>query len=83
MTSLELQSLLLWSAALHYALLVVSFLAWRAAAPALFRVHARWFGLDRARYDALAFLILGLWKLGIWLFFLVPGLVLWLMHRTG
>ena len=79
----QLHAVLLWTGAAHYALLVVAFVAWRIGGDAVYRLHARWFTLDRAQYHALAYLVFALWKLGIWLLFLVPGLVLWWLQRNA
>lgn len=76
MTLDQFQSFLLCAAGLNYAALLLAFAAWVFAGEALYRLHARWFRIDRARYDATAYLVFGLYKLGIWLLFLVPWLAL-------
>jgi hypothetical protein len=75
----QLQSFLLWSALLNYGVLLVVALLWIAWGQALYRLHARWFHLDRAQCDFAVYLMLGLYKLAIWLLFLVPWLALRLM----
>lgn len=71
---------LLWCAAAHYILLVLSFALFATRRDALYRLHTRWLSTPRRYYDAVAFGCLAFYKLVIWLFFLVPGLVL-LMFR--
>ena len=83
MTQPELQSFLLWGAGLNYALLIVFFFAWVWAGDAIYRLHSRWFDLDRRTVDALAYLMMGLFKLAIWMFFFVPWLVLCILHQQG
>ena len=76
----QLQSFLLWCAALNYGVLLLVFAAWVLAGDALHRLHARWFRLDREHCDFAIYLMLGLYKLAIWLLFLVPWIALRLMQ---
>lgn len=76
----QLESFLLWCAAINYGVLLLVFGAWVFAGDALYRLHARWFTLDRARCDFAIYLMLGLYKLAIWMFCLVPWLALKLMQ---
>ena len=76
----QAQSFLLWGAGLNYAVMVVAFLAWTVAGDALYRLHTRWFDLDRRTCDAAVYLMLGLYKLATWMFFVVPWLVLCILH---
>jgi hypothetical protein len=80
MTLPQLQSFLLWNAALNYAILVVTFLAWVLAGDFFHRLHARWFAMDRGQGDRAIYLMLGFYKLGIWMFFLIPWLVLYILR---
>lgn len=73
---------LLWSAAINYGVLVLCFLAHRLAHERVYRMHRRWFELTEARFDAIWYAWLGLYKLMIWFFLLVPALVLWLVRAT-
>jgi len=76
----QLESFLLWCAAINYGVLLLFFGVWTLGGDAIYRLHARWFTLDRARCDFAVYLLLGIYKLGIWLFCLVPWLALQLMH---
>jgi len=76
----QLQSFLLWCAAINYGVVLLVFLAWTTAGDAMYRLHARWFRLERVQVDFALYLMLGLYKLGIWLFFLVPWLALHLLR---
>lgn len=67
---------LLWCALLNYAVLLLAFIAWVGWGDALYRLHARWFRLERAQCDAALYMMLGLYKLAIWLLFLVPWIAL-------
>lgn len=79
----QLESFLLWSALLNYAVLLVAFLTWWLAGDALRRLHARWFRMEPAQVHAAVYLILGLYKLGIWLLFLAPWLALRIVFSGG
>lgn len=83
MTPDQLQSFLLWGAALNYVVLLVTFAAWVLAGDAIYRIHARWFAIDRAQCHRSVYLMLGVYKLGIWLFFLVPWLALLIVRSQG
>ena len=67
---------LLWCALLNYGVLLIGFVAWTAWGEPLYRMHARWFRLDRAQVDFAVYLMLGLYKLAIWLLFVVPWIAL-------
>ncbi len=67
---------LLSVAAAHYALLLLTFAIFVRWRDAFSRLHTRWVPVSRDQYHAIAYLTLALYKLCIWLFFLVPGLVL-------
>lgn len=83
MTIAQWQSFLLWGAALNYAALLIAFFVWVFAGDALYRLHARWFSIDRAQCHGAVYLMLGLYKLGIWLLFLVPWLALCIVQNNG
>lgn len=83
MTLAQLQSFLFWGAALNYATLLLAFATWAYAGDALYRMHARWFALDRAQCHRSVYLMLGVYKLGIWLFFVVPWIALLIVRGQG
>jgi hypothetical protein len=83
MTLSQLQSFFGWGALLNYAVMIVGFLAWVLAGDALFRLHARWFDLDRRTCHAAAYLILGFYKITTWVFFVVPWIALCILGRQG
>lgn len=72
----RLRQVLEWSTVLHYAVATIWFIAYRR--------HRRWygglierlFGLSKAEVDEQVVLLLGIYKLGILLFFLVPCIAL-------
>jgi hypothetical protein len=68
---------LLWCAVANYGLLLVASFAAVALRTPMHRLHQRWFALTDAQIDAFLYAFLGLYKLAIWFFLLVPALVLW------
>lgn len=83
MTLSQLQSFLLRGAGLNYATLPAAFAAWALAGDSLYRLHARWFRIDRAQCDAAVYLMLGLYKPAIWPLFITPWIALYIVHGQG
>ncbi len=67
---------LLWCTVINYGLLLVSFLLFVLAHDWMRRIHGRWFRLSNDQYDSLIFAWMGNFKIGIFLFNLVPFVVL-------
>lgn len=76
MSAQTLSAVLLWSALVHYGVLSVWFLAFRGAHDALYRLHRRWFALSVEHFDAIHYAAMSVYKIGVLLLCLVPGLVL-------
>lgn len=72
----RLSGFLLWCNGLHVSVLALWWLAWTLAADRIHRLHSRWFRLERADYDAALFRLLGTYKIGVWLFFIIPWIAL-------
>jgi hypothetical protein len=83
MTLTQLQSFFLWGAVLNYAVLLLTFVVWTLASDALYRLHARWFQIERTQCHAAIYLMLGLYKLGIWLLFVIPWIALCIVRSQG
>jgi hypothetical protein len=82
-TVAQLQSLLLWGAVLNYVILLLAFAVWVFAGDALYRLHVRWFPIERAQCHGAIYLMLGLYKLSIWLLFVIPWIALYLVFGNG
>jgi hypothetical protein len=80
-----LRDWLLLSTLINYAVLLAWFLLFLVAHGWLLRLHQRWFGLSAPLFDALHYGGMGLYKVGILLFNLVPyvALRIVLTHRAG
>lgn len=76
MTIDTVRDVLLWCTVINYGVLVVWFLAFVFAHDLVRRLHGRWFRLSDAQFDAVHYGGMGLYKLGIFLFNLVPYLAL-------
>ena len=72
----RLADILLASALCGYAVLLAWFAAWMLAPDRIHALHARWFRIERPAYDALVFVLLGLFKILVFLLFLVPWLAI-------
>jgi len=79
MTVEQVREGLLWGAAIHYGILLLWFAMFARARPWLRRFHGRWFQMSDERFDAAHYTLMGVYKLGIFLFFLVPGVLLFLV----
>ena len=78
-----LKDFLLWSLVINYGLVLVWFLALVFARDWIRKLHGKWFTLSDGAFDAVHYGGLGLYKVGILLFNLVPLLALCLASRGG
>jgi hypothetical protein len=76
MTPDQLQSFLIWCAAIHYCILLVWFAVFVLAHDWLYRMHSRWFRLSMESFDLVNYAGVALYKIGIMLFVLVPLIAL-------
>jgi hypothetical protein len=75
--SIELaRNVLMWSTVINYGILLVWFLVIMLAHDWLRHLHGRWFRLSNEQFDALHYVGMGIYKIGILIFNLVPFLVL-------
>ena len=71
-----LRNFFLWCTVIDYGLLLVWFLFFALAHDWIQRIHGRWFHLSSEQFDALHYSMMGIFKIGIILFNLVPFVVL-------
>lgn len=76
MTLETIRAVLGWCTLINYAVLVIWFLAFLFAHDWMRKLHTRWFRLPAAHFDAIHYAGMGLYKLGIFLFNLVPYVAL-------
>ncbi|MBI3246634.1 MAG: hypothetical protein HYZ50_09025 [Deltaproteobacteria bacterium] len=70
------RNFLLWCTVINYGVLLVWFLFFAFAHDWIQRLHGRWFHLSREQFDALHYVGMAIFKIGIILFNLVPYVVL-------
>ena len=71
---------LLRCAGANFALLLLGFAMWTSLGAWMHRLYSRIVHVDRMRFDTVVLALFGAYKIGIALFFLVPGLVLRFTH---
>lgn len=74
-----IRSMLLWCAVINYGILLVWFLAFTAAHDFIYRLHEKWFRLSVERFDALHYLGMSIYKIGVLLLNIVPLIALWIV----
>jgi hypothetical protein len=66
----------LWCTLINYGVLFIWFLFFILARDFMLRLHGRWFQLSRQQFDIIHYAAMGIFKLGIILFNLVPYIAL-------
>lgn len=70
------RSLLGWCSLINIGLLLVWLVFFMTAHDWMYKLHGKWFDISVERFDALHYMLMGVFKMAIILFFLVPYLVL-------
>jgi len=70
------RDLLFWCSIIDVGILVLWFLFFTFAHDFTYRVHGRWFSLSKENFDALHYALMGMFKLAVIMFNVVPYLVL-------
>lgn len=78
-----LWDLLLYSLVFNYAILLFWFFAFLLAKDALRGLHGKWFKLPPEQFDAIHYSLMGVYKIGIFLFNLAPLVAIWFVGRGG
>ncbi|MCL4525250.1 MAG: hypothetical protein M1492_01915 [Gammaproteobacteria bacterium] len=73
----EMETVLLWSLGINYALLLIWAGAFIWAHDWMYRLHSRWFKLSSETFDAVHYAGMAVYKIGILLLNLVPLLALY------
>ena len=71
-----LRSFLLGCLGINYGILMLWFVVFIVAHDALYRLHARWFRISVAQFDAIHYAGMAVYKIGVLLLNLVPYLAL-------
>lgn len=72
MTFDDLRSVLGWCTVIDYALLLFWFMMFVVAHDSMHRLHGRWFSISEENFDAVHYTLMGVFKLLIFVFNLVP-----------
>lgn len=65
-----------WCSLINTGLLLSWFLVFMTAHDSMHRFHGKWFALSAKEFDRVHYMLMGIYKLAIILFFLIPYLVL-------
>ena len=71
---------LLWCAIVNYGVLLLWFLMFVLAHDWMLRLHGRWFHLSTEHFDAIHYMGMAIYKIGILLFNLVPYVALHIVY---
>ena len=82
MTTHEIREFLLWSLAINYVILLVWFSAFVYAHGWMYRLHTRWFKLSVETFDAIHYVGMSVYKIGVLLLNLAPFAALYLSSPT-
>jgi hypothetical protein len=74
-----LQSVLVWCTILNVGLLWFSFLVLVLAGDWIYRLHSRWFPMPRETFNVVAYSFLGVYKVLIFMFNIVPLVAVWVV----
>ncbi len=83
MTLALFQSVLCYALAINYTILLLWFFVFCYARQFLLQLHRRWFELSDARFDAIHYAGMSLYKIIILAFNLAPCLALYLMRAPS
>lgn len=77
MTMNELRDFLFWSTAMNLGVLLLWFGVFVFAHDWMYRIHSRWFKIPIETFDAVHYLGISIYKIGILLFNFVPWIALY------
>lgn len=81
MNTILFLKLLGWSALINYVLLALWFFAFILFHDRIYNLHSKWFELSVSQFDLIHYAGMAMYKIGIFLLFLIPWLVL--LSLTG
>lgn len=74
-----LQKMLAWSLVINYSLLLLWFVFFIFMHDFVYKIHSKWFKISKETFDAMHYGGIGLFKLLVFVFNLVPYLALWII----
>ena len=76
MTIDVLKTFLGWCTIINYGLLIIWFLLFVFARPWLHQMHSEWFNISDENFDLIHYVLMSFYKFNIFLFMLIPYIVL-------
>lgn len=67
---------LIWCTLVNYGILIIWFLVFRFAHDRLYAIHSRWFRISPETFDTANYALMGIYKIGVLLFNVVPLIAL-------
>ena len=71
-----LKTFFMWCSIINICLLLLGFVMWLLTSERIYALHGRWFPMPRETFNALFYALLGLYKIIIFVFNIVPWIVL-------
>lgn len=71
-----LTAFFMWCSIVNIGLLLLGFVMWLCVSERIYTLHGRWFPMPREIFNALFYFLLGLYKVIIFVFNIVPWVVL-------
>jgi len=72
----EIRDVLMWCTIINFGILMVWFAMFACAGNWIYRYHGKWFPMSREAFNAAHYSLMGLFKLAIFVFNLVPYVAL-------
>lgn len=76
MTVQLLQEFFMWCSLINIGLLMAMFFIVTAAKEWTYKTHSRWFNISKASFDIILYCFLGIYKLMVWVFCIIPWIAL-------
>jgi hypothetical protein len=76
MTLATLQAFLMWCSIINVGLLTLTFILCACASDWIYNIHSKFFSLQRDTFNAILYAFIGLYKLIVWAFFIIPYIAL-------
>ena len=71
-----LRSFFLWCTIINAGLLMLTFLMFVFAGGMIYRMHSKWFPMPRETFTVILYLFMGIYKIGLFVFCLIPYIAL-------
>lgn len=75
-TITTLQSFFMWCSIINIVLLIAMFLVLTLGKEWAYSIHSRWFDISHRTFDLVLYCFLGIYKLLVWVFCIIPWIAL-------